>query len=266
MATVNPILQALLATLFTCATTAVGATGVFFSREPSRRVLDGLLGFAAGVMVSAAFWSLLAPAVEMASGSGVPAWVPVTSGFLLGALCLRLIDRLLPHLHPGLGIERAEGIRSSWRRTTLIVLAITIHNFPEGLVVGVAIAASASGSAATTMAGALALAVGIAIQNIPEGLAVAIPLRREGLSPAKSFGLGALSGIVEPLGGLLGAGFVMAAQALLPYALAFAAGAMVFVVMEDLVPEAHREGHGDTATMGAMVGFAMMMLLDLALS
>ncbi|MCX7599488.1 MAG: ZIP family metal transporter [Armatimonadetes bacterium] len=264
MTVVSPLLQALVATLFTCATTAVGAAGVFLSREPGRRVMDALLGFAAGVMVSAAFWSLLAPAVEMASGTGVPSWIPVTAGFLLGALFLRLVDRLLPHLHPGLAGDRREGPKSSWRRSTLVALAITIHNLPEGLVVGVAIAAAASGSA-TTMASAIALAIGIAIQNIPEGLAVAIPLRREGLPPTRSFWLGALSGIVEPIGGVLGAAFVLAVQAVLPYALAFAAGAMVFVVMEDLVPEAHRDGHSDEATMGAILGFAIMMLLDVAL-
>lgn len=266
MAAANPLLQAFLATLFTFAATAVGAVGVFLSREPSRRLMDTMLGFAAGVMVSAAFWSLLAPAVDMAYSGVVPVWIPVTGGFLLGALFLRLVDSLLPHLHPGLGVENAEGLKSSWRRTTLVVLAITIHNFPEGLVVGVAIAAAASGSTATTMASAIALAIGIGIQNVPEGLAVAIPLRREGLSHAKSFAIGALSGIVEPVGGLMGAAFVLTAQALLPYALAFAAGAMVFVVMEDLVPEAHRQGHSDEATMGAIAGFAVMMLLDLALS
>jgi ZIP family zinc transporter len=265
MAALNPVLLAFLATLVNWAATGLGAAGVFLTRQPSRQLMDGMLGFAAGVMVSASFWSLLAPAAEMAAASGLPAWVPMATGFLTGALVLRLIDRLLPHLHPGFANEEAEGIKTSWRRTTLITIAITIHNLPEGLVVGVAIAAASLGTEAMNLAGAIALAIGIGIQNIPEGFAVAVPLRREGLSRGKSFAYGLLSAVVEPVGGVLGATFVMASRGLLPYALSFAAGAMIFVVMEDLVPEAHREGNGDIAAMGAIAGFLVMMVLDVAL-
>ena len=261
----HPIIQALLATGFTWLMTALGAGVVFAAREMSRRTLDGMLGFAAGVMIAASFWSLLAPAIEMSEGKSLPAWVPAVVGFLMGAFFLRLVDRLLPHLHIGLPTEQAEGIPTRWRRTTLLVLAITLHNIPEGLAVGVAFGAVAAGLPSATLAGAVALAIGIGIQNFPEGTAVSMPLRRENISRFKCFWYGQLSGIVEPVAGVLGAALVIVAQPILPYALAFAAGAMIFVVVEELVPESQTGSHSHAATMGAMLGFAVMMTLDVAL-
>ncbi|HEC22104.1 MAG TPA: ZIP family metal transporter [Chloroflexi bacterium] len=262
----SPVVQALAATLFTWGVTALGASSVFLTREISRRVLDAMLGFAAGVMIAASYWSLLAPAIEMSADMGVPEWFPAVVGFLLGGAFLRGIDLILPHLHLGLPTEQAEGLKTHWRRTILLVLAITLHNFPEGLAVGVAFGAAAAGLPSATVAGAVALAIGIGLQNFPEGIAVAMPLRREGVSPARSFWYGQLSAIVEPIAGVLGAAAVLIARPLLPYALSFAAGAMIFVVIEEVIPTAHCEGqHTDIATMGAMLGFAVMMLLDVAL-
>ncbi|MBC7234703.1 MAG: ZIP family metal transporter [Chloroflexi bacterium] len=258
----NPIVQALWGTLFTWFVTALGAVPVFFMRTINRKILDAMLGMAAGVMTAASFWSLLAPAIEMSAGS----WVPAVVGFLLGGAVLRLIDRLLPHLHPFMaGHAEPEGIRTSWRRSVLLVLAVTLHNIPEGLAVGVAFGAAANGIEGATLAGAVALALGIGLQNFPEGMAVAMPLRREGFSRAKAFMYGQLSGMVEPLAGLFGAWIVLAARAILPYALAFAAGAMIFVVVEELIPEAQVEGNAHIATLGTMLGFAIMMTLDVAL-
>ena len=261
----NPIVQALLATLFTWGMTAGGAALVFFFQRENRRLLDVMLGFAAGVMVAASFWSLLAPAIEMSEGGSVPSWVPAVTGFLLGALFLRLTDRILPHLHMFLNTDQAEGIPTRWRRTTLLVLAITLHNIPEGLAVGVAFGAAAHGMQWATVASATALAIGIGIQNFPEGAAVSVPLAREGVSKFKSFWYGQLSGVVEPAAGVIGAAAVLTWQPILPYALAFAAGAMIFVVIEEVIPEAQQSGHGDAATMGSILGFAVMMALDVAL-
>ena len=261
----NPIWQALLATCFTWFLTAAGASIVFFFKNINRKVLDGMLGFAAGVMIAASFWSLLAPAIEMAEESGIPSWIPATSGFLLGGIFIRLIDKVLPHLHMGFPVAEAEGLPTSWRRSVLLVLAITLHNIPEGLAVGVAFGAISAGMPSATLAGAIALAIGIGIQNFPEGAAVSVPLRREGLSRFKCFWYGQLSGIVEPIAGVLGAAAVIFMRPILPYALAFAAGAMIFVVVEDLIPESQLEKNTDIATMGAMLGFAVMMTLDVAL-
>ena len=261
----NPVLQALVATLFTWAVTALGAAFVFFFKTINRKVLDGMLGFAAGVMIAASYWSLLAPAIEMAEEGNLPAWVPATVGFLLGGVFLWIIDKILPHLHLGFPKEEAEGIKTSWHRSVLLVLAITLHNIPEGLAVGVAFGALASDLPAASLAGAIALALGIGIQNFPEGTAVAVPLRREGFTRLKSFWYGQLSGVVEPIAGVLGAVAVILIKPLLPYALAFAAGAMIFVVVEELIPESQLEKNTDIATMGAMVGFAVMMALDVAL-
>jgi len=261
----NPVLQALLGTCFTWFVTAAGAALVFPFKTINRKVLDGMLGFAAGVMIAASFWSLLAPAIEMAEGSSLPAWLPATIGFLLGGAFLRLVDKLLPHLHIGFPMEEAEGISTQWQRSVLLVLAITLHNIPEGLAVGVAFGAVASGLPSATLAGAVALAIGIGIQNFPEGAAVSIPLRREGISRLKCFWYGQLSGVVEPIAGVLGAAAVLLMRPILPYALAFAAGAMIFVVVEELIPESQREKNTDLATMGAMLGFAVMMALDVAL-
>ncbi len=265
LANLNPILQALLATGFTWFVTALGAASVFFFRTVNRKVLDAMLGFAAGVMIAASYWSLLAPAIEMAEQSGGPAWVPATIGFLLGGAFLWGVDKVLPHLHIGLPIEEAEGLQTSWRRSVLLVLAITLHNFPEGLAVGVAFGAAAAGLPSASVAGAIALAIGIGLQNFPEGMAVSIPLRREGLSRFKSFWYGQLSGTVEPIAGVLGAAAVLLVQPILPYALAFAAGAMIYVVVEELIPESQLESITDVATVGAMLGFAVMMTLDVAL-
>ena len=261
----HPVYQALIATLFTWFMTALGAGLVFFFKTIKRNALDAMLGFAAGVMIAASYWSLLAPAIEMAEGSDLPAWVPATSGFLAGGAFLWIIDKLLPHLHPGFPKEEAEGLNTSWRRSVLLVLAITIHNIPEGLAVGVAFGALAADLPSASLGGAIALAVGIGIQNFPEGTAVSVPLRREGFSRLKSFWYGQLSGLVEPIAGVLGAVAVIFMKPMLPYALAFAAGAMIYVVVEELIPESQLEKHTDVATIGAMMGFAVMMTLDVAL-
>jgi len=261
----NPVLQALIATLFTWSVTALGAALVFFFKSINRKVLDGMLGFAAGVMIAASYWSLLAPAIEMAEEGSLPAWVPATTGFLMGGFFLWIIDKILPHLHLGFPRQDAEGIKTSWHRSVLLVLAITLHNIPEGLAVGVAFGALASDLPSATLGGAIALAVGIGIQNFPEGTAVAVPLRREGFTRLRSFWYGQLSGFVEPIAGVLGAFAVIFIKPVLPYALAFAAGAMIFVVVEELIPESQLEKNTDIATLGAMGGFAVMMTLDVAL-
>jgi len=261
----SPILQALLATLFTWFLTALGAGLVFFFRTINRKVLDGMLGFAAGVMIAASFWSLLAPAIEMAEQAGETPWVPATVGFLAGGAFLWLVDKILPHLHIGFPDEKAEGVKTSWQRSILLVLAITLHNIPEGLAVGVAFGALAAHLPSATLAGAVALALGIGIQNFPEGAAVSVPLRREGMSLLKSFWYGQSSGLVEPIAGVIGAAAVILMRPILPYALAFAAGAMIFVVVEELIPESQLEMETDVATVGAMLGFAVMMTLDVAL-
>jgi ZIP family zinc transporter len=261
----SPIVQAVLATCFTWFLTAAGSGVVFFFRGIKREVLDGMLGFAAGVMIAASYWSLLAPAIEMAEGGTLPVWIPAVVGFLLGGAFLWGVDLVLPHLHLGQPTEEAEGIPTTWRRSVLLVLAITLHNFPEGLAVGVAFGAAAAGMPEATVAGAIALALGIGIQNFPEGAAVSVPLRREGMSRLRSFWYGQLSGTVEPLAGFLGAAAVLLMEPMLPYALAFAAGAMIFVVVEELIPESQLESSTNVATVGAMLGFAVMMTLDVAL-
>jgi len=261
----NPIFQAFLATCFTWLLTALGAALVFFFKSINRSVLNGMLGFAAGVMIAASFWSLLSPAIEMAEEMGTLSWIPATVGFLLGGVALRLTDKLLPHLHLGFPMDEAEGIKTSWRRSVLLVLAITLHNIPEGLAVGVAFGALAVDQSAASLSGALVLALGIGIQNLPEGAAVSVPLRREGYSRIKCFWYGQLSGIVEPLAGVAGAAAVILIRPILPYALSFAAGAMIFVVVEELIPESQLERKTDVATAGAMLGFAVMMTLDVAL-
>jgi zinc transporter, ZIP family len=265
LASLNPVLLALFGGLFTWGLTALGAAGVLFHKEKSFINMDAMLGFAAGVMIAASFWSLLAPALEMAEGRSLPPWVPVSIGFLSGGAVLYGIDKLLPHLHLGAPMEDAEGVPTSWRRTTLLVMAITLHNIPEGLAVGVAFGALAADIPSATLPGAIALAVGIGIQNFPEGLAVSMPLRREGFTRTRSFMYGQLSGMVEPIAAVLGALIVTTSTAILPFALAFAAGAMIFVVVEELIPEAQRSGNTDPATIGAMLGFTLMMILDVAL-
>jgi ZIP family zinc transporter len=262
----HPVIQTLYATGFTWAVTALGAATVFMAKQTSRKLLDGMLGFAGGVMIAASFWSLLAPAIEMSEGKEIPAWFPAAIGFIGGGIFLRVMDRILPHLHPGYAFEDAEGVKTVWQKTTLLILAITLHNIPEGLAVGVAFGAAAAGFPSANLSGAIALAIAIGIQNFPEGLAVSLPLRREGMSRLKSFWYGQLSAIVEPIAGVIGAGAVLLAQPILPYALSFAAGAMIFVVVEDVVPESQSAGNIDLATMGAMIGFSVMMVLDVAFS
>lgn len=264
----NPIMMAFLATLFTWFVTALGSATVFFFKEINQKVLNTMLGFASGVMIAASFWSLLAPSIEMAEELGYIPWLMAAGGFLCGGLFLLLSDKLIPHIHPTKSNEEAEGLPSSLRRSVLLVLAITLHNIPEGLAVGVAFGAAAAGDSAS-LGSAIALAIGIGLQNFPEGAAVSIPLRREGMSRSKAFFYGQASGIVEPIAGVLGALAVSQMQPLLPFALAFAAGAMIYVVVEELIPEAQNSKgvshHSDWSTMGAMVGFAVMMILDVAL-
>ena len=261
----NPVLQALVATLFTWFVTALGASTVFIFKNINKKVLNGMLGFAAGVMIAASFWSLLSPAITMAEEAGMIAWVPAVIGFLAGGAFLWLVDILLPHLHIGLD-EEPEGVKTGWKRSILLVLAITLHNIPEGLAVGVAFGAAASNFPVATLTGAVALALGIGLQNFPEGAAVSVPLRREGLTRFKSFIYGQASGIVEPIAGVIGAYAVVAMKPMLPYALSFAAGAMIYVVVEELIPEAQQEKqHSNIGTVGAMLGFAIMMMLDVAL-
>jgi len=261
----NPVAQATLATLFTWSVTAIGALSVFLTREFNRKVFDGMLGVAAGVMIAASFWSLLAPSIELSTRLGQSAWRVAAIGFLSGGAFLWVMDKLLPHLHPGLPESATEGLRTSWQRSTLLVLAITLHNIPEGLAVGVAFGAVALDNPEATLGGAVALAIGIGLQNFPEGAAVALPLRREGMGRFKSFMYGQASGAVEPVAGVVGAALVLLAQPLLPYMLSFAAGAMIFVVCEELIPESQRKGDTDLPTLGVMAGFAIMMCLDVAL-
>jgi ZIP family zinc transporter len=261
----SPVMQALLGTCFTWFMTALGAGVVFFFKRIDRKVMDAMLGGAAGVMIAASFWSLLAPAIAMVEEAGGIPWIPALVGFLSGGAFLWGVDKILPHLHAGFPTAEAEGVKTTWQRSVLLVLAITLHNIPEGLAVGVAFGAAAAGYPAASIGAAIALAIGIGIQNFPEGAAVSVPLRREGLSRRKSFMFGQLSGMVEPIAGVLGAIAVIYMQPLLPYALSFAAGAMIYVVAEELIPESQAEKHSDIATIGVMIGFSIMMTLDVAL-
>lgn len=261
----TPEVQAVLATLFTWGVTALGAAVVFFFKSVNKKVLDIMMGFAAGVMIAASFWSLLAPSIEMSRELGMVEWVPPVIGFMLGGIFLLGIDKLMPHLHVGFKTEDAEGVKTGWKRSVLLVLAITLHNIPEGLAIGVAFGGIVYGLESSSLTGAIVLAIGIGLQNFPEGAAVSLPLRREGYSRTKSFLYGQASGIVEPISALLGAISVVAMRPLLPYALAFAAGAMIFVVVEELIPESQLGGNTDLATIGTLAGFAVMMLLDVAL-
>ena len=260
---IDPVFAALLATTFTWALTALGASFVFFFKKMNRVVLDGMLGFTGGVMVAASFWSLLAPAIEMSKGDGFVKVIPAAVGFLLGAVFIFGLDKVLPHMH--INFKETEGIKSPWQRTTLLVLAITLHNIPEGLAVGVLFGGVAAGIPEATIVGAVTLAIGIGIQNFPEGIAVSMPLRRMGMSRWKSFMYGQSSALVEPIAGVLGAVAVTFFTPLLPYALAFAAGAMIFVVVEEVIPETQQDKNTDIATLGFIGGFIVMMMLDVAL-
>ena len=260
---IDPILAAFLATTFTWGLTAFGASFVFFFKTMNRVVLDGMLGFTGGVMVAASFWSLLAPAIEMSGGDGFVKVIPAAVGFALGALFIFGLDKVLPHMH--INFKETEGIKSPWQRTTLLVLAITLHNIPEGLAVGVLFGGVAAGIPEASIAGAVTLAIGIGIQNFPEGIAVSMPLRRMGMSRRKSFMYGQSSAIVEPVFGVIGAVAVTFFTPILPYALAFAAGAMIFVVVEEVIPETQQDKNTDIATLGFIGGFIVMMILDVAL-
>jgi ZIP family zinc transporter len=260
---INPILAALIGTLFTYSMTAIGSGFVFLFKSMNQTFLNGMLGFSAGVMIAASFWSLLNPGIELAEEIGMIPWVPAVIGFLSGGAFLMLVDKLLPHIH--VESHHAEGLPSKWRRSLLLVLSITLHNIPEGLAVGVAFGAAAAGIPGASVGAAIALALGIGIQNLPEGTAVSIPLHRDGMTKRKAFAIGQYSGIVEPIAGVLGALLAITMRNILPYALAFAAGAMIYVVIEELIPESQMLKTTKTATIGAMVGFAIMMLLDVAL-
>lgn len=264
----GPLSQALLAGLFTWSLTALGASVVFLTKNVSQTILDSMLGFAAGVMIAASVWSLIIPAIDMTEAMGGIGWIPAAAGFLVGGFFLRICDAFLPHLHIGSPESDAEGVQTGWRRSTLLVLAITLHNIPEGLAVGVLFGAAASGidpTGTATIAGAVTLAIGIGIQNLPEGTAVSVPLRREGVKMGKSFYYGQMSGMVEPVFAVIGALAVIYVQPILPFALAFAAGAMVYVVVEELIPESQMHGNTDIATLFTMIGFVIMMTLDVAL-
>jgi ZIP family zinc transporter len=270
LATLDPILQAFLAGLFTWAITALGALLVVVRGIRSDAAFDAMLGFASGIMLAASFWSLLAPAIEIATLQQLVPWVPAAVGFAAGALFLAVADRVLPHLHPMRTIERAEGLRTTWSQTTLLILAITLHNIPEGLAVGVAFGALSAANqtgvfGVTSLGAAVALAVGIGLQNFPEGAAVALPLRAAGAGARRAFLAGTASAAVEPVAAIVGAAAVIAISQLLPYALSFAAGAMVFVVLEELVPLAHQRGRADVVSLSAVGGFIVMMILDVSL-
>jgi ZIP family zinc transporter len=263
---IHPVWAAFIATVFTWLVTAAGASLVFFFKNMSRGVLDPMLGFTGGVMVAASFWSLLNPAIEI-SEKLYPgySWVPAASGFLSGALFIYALDKLMPHLHLNFGLSETEGMKSKLHKTTLLILAITLHNIPEGLAVGVLFGAASMGMENTSIIGAITLAIGIGIQNFPEGIAVAMPLRRQGVTRFKSFWYGQLSAIVEPVAGVAGAIAVMYLQPVLPFALAFAAGAMIFVVVEEVIPETQRDQYTDRSVLGFIGGFLVMMILDVAL-
>ncbi|OGS69402.1 MAG: dihydroorotate dehydrogenase [Flavobacteria bacterium RIFCSPLOWO2_12_FULL_35_11] len=263
---IDPILAALYATLFTWALTALGASLVFLLKGMNRALLDGMLGFTGGVMVAASFWSLLAPGIEMSPGEGFIKVIPAVMGFGMGALFLFGMDKILPHLHVNFKETEKEGIKTPWHRTTLLVLAITLHNIPEGLAIGVLFGGVAAGFPGATIGGAVALAIGIGLQNFPEGFAVSMPIRRQGVSKFKSFMYGQSSAMVEPLAAVIGAWAVMTFQPILPYALSFAAGAMIFVVVEEVIPETQRDKYTDVATLGFIGGFIVMMTLDVGLS
>ncbi len=263
---IGPVYAALLATTFTWFVTAMGASLVFFFKNMHRSVLDAMLGFTGGVMVAASFWSLLAPSIEQSEKMfpNYP-WMPAAIGFLLGSLFIYFLDKFTPHLHINFGENESEGMKTHWHKTTLLLLAITLHNIPEGLAVGVLFGAAAIGTDTHLMSAAITLAIGIGIQNFPEGFAVAMPLRRHGISRWKSFWYGQLSAVVEPVAGVLGAVAIIYMQPVLPFALAFAAGAMIYVVIEEVIPETQRDKYTDVAVLGFIGGFVVMMILDVAL-
>ena len=268
----SPIMQAFYAGLFTWILTAIGASLVFFFKRSNRKILDAALGFTGGVMIAASFWSLLSPAISSVETqqelgiTNLPIWFAPAVGFLFGALFIYFLDKKIPHLHLFKKIEEAEGPKTDLKKTELLVIAIAIHNIPEGLAVGVAFGALSYGlDIGITLGGAIALAIGMGLQNAPEGFAVSMPMRRAGFSRFKSWQWGQLSAIVEPIFAVIGAAVVIAVYPVLPYALAFAAGAMIFIVVEEVIPESQSGGNADLATMGLIAGFIVMMSLDVAL-
>ena len=260
----SPVIQAFIAGLFTWGVTALGASFVFATKKVNKRLLESMLGFAGGVMIAASFWSLLVPSIEMSQGKSMPTWLPAAIGFLLGGIFLSCIDRIIPHFRIGSVIKKNKGIKTPERRIASLVFAVTLHNIPEGLAIGVAFGAIAANLPSATLPAAIALAVGIGIQNFPEGLAISMPLRGAGMSRSRSFHYGQLSAIVEPIASLIGAWAVILVKPILPYALGFAAGAMIFVVIEEIVPASQSGDNGRLATMFAMIGFVLMMALDVA--
>lgn len=263
---IGPVKSAFLATTFTWIVTALGASLVFFFKEIRRSVFDTLLGFTGGVMIAASFWSLLAPSIKHSEAQFPSApWIPAAIGFLAGGLFIFALDKFMPHLHINFNKDETEGVATKWHKSTLLLLAITLHNIPEGLAVGILFGAASLGMEGASISAAIALAIGIAIQNFPEGMAVAMPLRRHGVSRRKSFWYGQLSAVVEPVAGVIGAVAVIYMQNILPYALSFAAGAMIFVVVEEVIPETQRDKYTDLAVLGFMAGFTIMMILDVAL-
>ncbi len=260
----SPILNTVIATMFTWGMTAAGAALVFFVKRTNKKLLETMLGFAAGIMMAASFWSLLAPSIELSKSFSIPPWVPPTIGFISGGLFLRLMDAFIPHLHFGESEENAEGIKTKLKKNTLFILAITLHNIPEGLAVGVGFGALLSNNSTASLAGAFTLALGIGIQNFPEGTVVSMPLHAGGMSKFKSFMIGQFSGLVEPVAAIFGVIFVSIFRTLLPYALSFAAGAMIYVVVEEIIPESQRDNNTDLATLSTILGFTLMMILDVA--
>ncbi len=262
---IDPVLGAFIASLFTWLLTALGSSLVFFIKTLNRQILDGMLGFTGGVMIAASYWSLLAPAIEMTSdvSPNLPIWFPSSVGFIMGAFFLFFLDKFMPHLH--INFDNSEGIKTNWQKTTLLVLAITLHNIPEGLAVGVLFGAVSHGLPGAEISTALVLAIGIALQNFPEGIAVSMPLRRQGVSRFRAFWFGQLSAIVEPIFAVIGAILVVYTLPILPYALSFAAGAMIYIVIEEVVPESQQDNYTDTSTIGFIIGFVVMMILDTSL-
>jgi ZIP family zinc transporter len=260
----SPVAQALIAGLFTWGMTALGASFVFITKKVNKKLLESMLGFAGGVMMAASFWSLLSPSIEMSQGKSLPSWLPAAIGFFLGGIFLGYIDRIIPHFRIGSAIKRDKGSKTPERRLAMLIVAVTLHNIPEGLAIGVAFGAIAASIPSATLPAAIALAVGIGIQNFPEGLAISMPLRAAGMSRARSFKYGQLSAIVEPIASFIGAWAVILARPILPYALGFAAGAMIFVVIEEIIPASQNGDNGRLATISGMIGFVLMMALDVA--
>jgi zinc transporter, ZIP family len=258
----DPVFLAFLAGMITWGMTAIGSSFVFLTRQPNRKLLDSMFGFAAGVMIAASYWSLLAPAIEISAGKAIPKWFPPAIGFILGSFFILAFDKIIPHLHSGFPMEEKEGVKTNLQRNILFIFAVTLHNIPEGMAIGVAFGSILSGG--SSFRTAVILALGIGIQNIAEGSAVAMPLRCEGMTCRRSFHYGQLSAVVEPISAFFAALAVTSFQHIMPYALSFAAGAMIYVVVEEVIPESQKSGNTDLATISTLAGFVLMMILDVA--